>query len=58
MARVKTLDLMHGVVLLLHALGSLFPITRGELTTEGMYTLGSYFFYKRKKVELEPAGRI
>ncbi|KAM9501094.1 plexin domain-containing protein 2 isoform 1-T1 [Clarias gariepinus] len=38
MAGAKALDLMLGVVLLLHALGSLFQITRGELTTDG----GSY----------------
>ncbi|XP_034159837.2 plexin domain-containing protein 2 isoform X2 [Pangasianodon hypophthalmus] len=36
MAGAKALDLMLGVVLLLHALGSLFQITRGELTTEGV----------------------
>ncbi|KAF4089713.1 hypothetical protein AMELA_G00069810 [Ameiurus melas] len=36
MAGAKALDLLLGVVLLLHALGSLFQITRGELTTEGV----------------------
>ncbi|XP_053484217.1 plexin domain-containing protein 2 [Ictalurus furcatus] len=36
MAGAKALDLLLGVVLLLHALGSLFQITRGELTTQGV----------------------
>ncbi|XP_046707829.1 plexin domain-containing protein 2 isoform X2 [Silurus meridionalis] len=35
MAGARMLDLMLGVVLLLHALGSLFQITRGELTNQG-----------------------
>ncbi|KAG7330009.1 hypothetical protein KOW79_006231 [Hemibagrus wyckioides] len=43
MAGAKALDLMLGVVLLLHALGSLFQITRGELTTEGV----SYSMFQR-----------
>ncbi|XP_042616505.1 plexin domain-containing protein 2-like isoform X1 [Cyprinus carpio] len=35
MARSSTLDVFVGIVLVLHALGSVFQITRGELTAEG-----------------------
>ncbi len=35
MAGPSTLDLFVGIVLVLHALGSVFQITRGELTAEG-----------------------